>query len=143
LRLEAQLDIPIKGKGDPEDIESRLRDFEDTEDETVYREIKLHIAENVEKCENPEVPSPQQNVKLPSLIKSSTLCKQTPQIEQAYRDTEKRLNISWIKEPSAEQRTVDNGRSELAVDTAFRVTTLFRGSSRVASVHITFEMFGT
>ena len=94
LRLEAQLDIPTKGKGDPEDIESRLRDFEDAEDETVYRVIKPHISENVEKCENPEVPSPQQNVKLPSPIKSSTLCKQTPQIDQDYRDTEERLNVS-------------------------------------------------
>ena len=109
LRLEAQLDIPTKGKGDPEDIESRLRDFEDAEDETVYRVIKPHISENVEKCENPEVPSPQQNVKLPSPIKSSTLCKQTPQIVQAYRDTEERLNVSWIKELSAEQRTTAGG----------------------------------
>ena len=32
LRLEVQLDIPNEGKGDPEDIESRLRDFGDAED---------------------------------------------------------------------------------------------------------------
>jgi len=78
LRLEAQLDIPTKGKGDPEDIESRLRDFEDAEDETVYCDIKLKISKNVENRENPDDPLPQQNVKLPSPIKSSTLCKQTP-----------------------------------------------------------------
>ena len=52
LRLEAQLNIPTKGKGDPEDIESCLRDFEDAEDETVYRDIRPHILKNVEKCEN-------------------------------------------------------------------------------------------
>jgi len=78
LRLEAQLDIPTKGKGDQEDIESRLRDFEDAEDETVYCDIKLKISKNVENRENPDDPLPQQNVKLPSPIKSSTLCKQTP-----------------------------------------------------------------
>ena len=43
LRLEAQLDIPTKGKGDSEDTESRLRDFEDVEDETFYRDIKPQI----------------------------------------------------------------------------------------------------
>jgi hypothetical protein len=80
LRLEAQLDIPNKSKGDPEDIESRLRDYEDAEVETVYCDIKPKISENVENRENPDDPLPQQNVKLPSPIKSSTLCKQTPQI---------------------------------------------------------------
>jgi len=118
LQLEAQLDIPTKGKGDPEDIESRLRDFEDAEDETVHPDIKPHISENVEKCENPKVPSPQQNVKLPSPIKSSTLCKQTPQIDQAYCDTEERLNVSWIKELSAEQRTTA-GEANLQSTPAF------------------------
>ena len=47
LRLEAQLDIPTKGKGDPEDIEYCLRDFEDAEDETVSNDIKPKIPENV------------------------------------------------------------------------------------------------
>ena len=72
LGLEAQLDIPTRGKGDPEDIESRLRDFEDAEDETVYCDIKPKISENVENRENPDNPLLQQNVKLPSPIKSST-----------------------------------------------------------------------
>ena len=40
LRLEAQLDIPDKNIRDPEHIENRLRDFEDSEIETVYRNIK-------------------------------------------------------------------------------------------------------
>ena len=75
LRLEAQLDIPTKSKGDPEDIERRLRDFEGAEEETVYRDIKPQISENVENRENRDVPLPQQNVKLPSPIKSPTLCK--------------------------------------------------------------------
>lgn len=87
MGLEAQLDIPTKGKGDPEDIESRLRDFEDAEDETVYCDIEPKILENVENCENPDDPLPQRSVKLPSPIKSSMLCKQTPQINQAYCDT--------------------------------------------------------
>ena len=43
LRLEAQLDIPDKNKRDPEDIENSLRDFEDAEVETVYRDIKPKI----------------------------------------------------------------------------------------------------
>ena len=47
LRLEAQLDIPDKNKRDPEDIENRLRDFEDAEVETVYRDIKPKIKESV------------------------------------------------------------------------------------------------
>ena len=118
LRLEAQLDIPNKGKGDPEDIESRLRDFEDAEDETVYYDIKPKISENVENRENPDDPLPQQNVKLPSPIKSSTLYKQTPQIDQAYRDTEERLDVSWIKELSAKQRT-KKGETNLQSTPAF------------------------
>ena len=144
MRLEAHLDILTKGKGDPEDIESRLRDFEDAEDETVYGDIKPKISENVETRENPDDPLPQQSVKLPSPIKSSTLCKQTAQIDQAYCDTEERLDVSWIKELSSKQRTTKGGRNKLAVDTSIReintvfgVTTLFRGSSRVASVHVT------
>ena len=68
-----------------------MQDFENAEEETVYIDIKPQISENVENRENPEVPFPQQNVKLPSQIKSSTLCKQTPQIDQAYCDTEERL----------------------------------------------------
>ena len=118
LRLEAQLDIPTKGKGDPEDIESRLRDFEDAEDETVYRDIKPQISENAENRENPDDPLPQQNVKLPSPIKSSPLCKQTPQIDQANCDTEERLDISWIKELSAKQRTT-TGEMNLQSTPAF------------------------
>ena len=97
LRLEAQLDIPNEGKGDPQDIESRLRDFGDAEDETVYCDIKPKISENVED------PLPRQKVKLPSPIKSSALCKKTPQIDQAYCDAEERLHVSWIKELSAKQ----------------------------------------
>ena len=104
LRLEAQLDIPTKGKGDPVGIESRFHDFEDAEEKTVYHDIKPQISENVENRENPDDPLPQQNVKLPSPIKSSTLSKQTPQIDQSYCDTEERLDISWIKELSAKQR---------------------------------------
>ena len=95
MRLEAQLDIPTKGKVPedieyrlrgkvPEDIEYRLRDFEDADDETVYCDIKPKIPENVETRENPDDPLPQQNVELLSPVKSSTLCKQVPQIDQAY-----------------------------------------------------------
>ena len=118
LRLEAQLDIPTKGKGDPEDIEYRLRDFEDAEDETVYCEIKPKIPENVETRENPDDPLPQQNVELLSPVKSSTLCKQVPQIDQAYCDTEERLDVSWIKELSAKQRTT-KGETNLQSTPAF------------------------
>ena len=118
MRLEAQFDIPIKGKGDPEDIENHLRDFEDTEDETVYCDIKPKLSENVETRENSDDPLPQQNVELPSPIKSSTLCKQTPQIDQAYCDTEERLDVSWIKELSAKQRTT-KGETNLQSTPAF------------------------
>ena len=76
--------------------------FDDAEDDTVYRDIKPQISENVENCENPNVPSLQQNVKLPSPIKSSTLRKQTHQIDQAYCDTEERLDVSCC---SAANRT--------------------------------------
>ena len=48
LRLQYLFDIRTEGKGDPEDIESRLQDFEDAEEETVYRNIKPQISENVE-----------------------------------------------------------------------------------------------
>ena len=105
LGLEAQLDIPTRGKGDPEDIESRLQDSEDAEDETVYYDIKPKISENIENRENPDDPLLQQNVKLPSPIRSSTLCKQTPQIDEAYCDTEEHPDVSWIRELSAKQRT--------------------------------------
>ena len=117
LRSEA-LDILTKGKGDPEDIESRLRDLEGAEDETVYRDIKPQISENVENRENSDAPLPQQNVKLPSPIKSSTLCKQTAQIDQAYCDTEERLNVSWIKELSVKQPTT-TGETNLQSTPAF------------------------
>ena len=103
-------------KRDPEDIESLLRDFEDAEEETVYRDIKPQISKNVENRENPDVPLPQQNVKLP--IKSSTLCKQTLQIDQAYCDTEERLDVLWIKELSAKQSTT-TGETNLQSTPAF------------------------
>ena len=74
-----------------------MRDFEHAEDETVYSDIKPKRSENVETRENPDDPLPQQNVELPSPMKSSNMCKQTPQIEQAYCDTEERLGVSWIK----------------------------------------------
>ena len=61
LQLEAQLNIPTKDKGDAEDIESCLRDFEDAEDKTVYRDIKPQISENVENRESPDVPLLKQN----------------------------------------------------------------------------------
>ena len=48
LRLEAQLDIPDKNIRDPEDTENRLRDFEDSEVKTVYRDIKPKVMENVD-----------------------------------------------------------------------------------------------
>ena len=110
--------IDQKGKGDPEDIESRLRDFGDAEDKTVYCDIKPKISENVENRENPDDPLPQQNMKLPSPIKSSTLCKQTPQIDQAYCDTDERLGVSWIKELAAKQRTT-KGETNLQSTPAF------------------------
>ena len=58
-------------------MESRLRDFEDAEDDSIYCDIKPNIPESVENRENPDDPLLQENVKLPSPIKSSTLCKQT------------------------------------------------------------------
>ena len=118
MRLEAQLDIPTKGKGDPEDIEYRLRDFEDAEDETVYCDIKPKIPENVETRENPDDAFAQQNVELPSPIKSSTLYKQAPQIDQASCDTEERLDFLWIKDLSAKQRTT-KGETNLQSTPAF------------------------
>ena len=105
LRLEAQLDIPDKIKRDPEDIENRLRDFEDAEVETVYRDIKPKVMENVDSYKNHDDPLPPQNVKLPSPIKSSTLCKQSPESDQTYCVTEERLDVSWIKGISAKQST--------------------------------------
>ena len=92
-------------QSNPKDIEGCLRDFEDAEDKTVYPDIKPQISENVENRENPEVTLPQQNVKLPSPIKLSTLCKETPQIDQAYCDTEELLDVSWNKELSVKQCT--------------------------------------
>ena len=65
MRLEAQLDIPDKNKGDPEDIENRLRDFEDAEVETVYRDIKPKIKETVDSDKDHNDSLPLQNVKLP------------------------------------------------------------------------------
>ena len=120
MRLEAQIDIPTKEKGDPEAIEYRLRDFKDADDETVYchSDIKPKIPENVETRENPDDPLPQQNVELLSSVKSSTLCKQVPRIDQAYCDTEERLDVSWIKELSAKQRTT-KGETNLQSTPAF------------------------
>ncbi|KAL9975997.1 hypothetical protein ACROYT_G013226 [Oculina patagonica] len=105
LRLEAQLVIPDKIKGDPEDIENRLRDFEDVEIETVYRDIKPKVKDSVGGDNNHDdsLRVPLQNVKLPPPIKSSRLNKQSPKSDQAYCDTEERLDVSWIKEISAKQ----------------------------------------
>ena len=94
LRLEAQLDIPDKNKRDAEDIENRLRDFEDAEVETVYRDIKPKINETLDSDKDHNDSLPLQNVKLPPLIKSSTLNKQSPKSDQAYCDTEERLVIA-------------------------------------------------
>ena len=105
LRLEAQLDIPDKIKRDPEDIENRLRDFEDAEVETVYRDIKPKVMENVDSDKNHDDSLPPKNVKLPSPMKSSTLCKQSPESGQTYCVTEERLDVSWIKGISAKQST--------------------------------------
>lgn len=108
LRLEAQLVIPDKIKRDPEDIENRLRDFEDVEIETVYRDIKPKVKDSVGSDKNHNDSSPLQNVKLPPPIKSSTLNKQSPKSDQAYCDTEERLDVSWIKEISAKQSLTNN-----------------------------------
>ena len=118
LRLEAQLDIPDKIKRDPEDIENRLRDFEDAEVETVYRDIKPKVMENVDSDKNHDDPLPPQNVKLPSPIKSSTLCKQSPESDQAYCVTKERLDVSWIKGISAKQSTT-KGETKVEATPAF------------------------
>ena len=109
LRLEALLDIHNNGKGGSADVESRLRDFEDIKVETVYCEIKPKISESAEQRENRHASLPQQDAKLPSPIKSSTACKQTSQIDQAYCDAKERLDVSWIKESSAKQSTIKGG----------------------------------
>lgn len=95
-----------------------MPEFQDAEDETVYCDIKPKISENVQTRENPDDPLPQQNVELLFPIKSSTLCKQTPQIDQAYCDTEERLDVSWIKELSAMQRTT-KGETNIQSTPAF------------------------
>ena len=59
--------------------------------------------ENVDNEKNHGDPFLLQNVTLPSLIKLSTLCKQSPKTDQAYCDTEESLDVSWIKEISAKQ----------------------------------------
>ena len=118
MRLEAQLDIPDKIKRDPEDIENRLRDFEDAEVETVYRDIKPKVTKNVDSDKNHDDPLPPQNVKLPSPIKSSTLCKQSPESDQAYCVTEERLDVSWIKGISAKQSTT-KGETKVEATPAF------------------------
>ena len=46
------------------------------------------------------------------------MCKQTPQIDQAYCDTEERLDVSWIKELSAKQR-ITKGETNLQSTPAF------------------------
>ena len=118
LRLEAQLDIPDKNKRDPEDIENRLRDFEDAEVETVYRDIKPKIKESVNSDKDHNDSLPLQNVKLPPPIKSSTLNKQSPKSDQAYCDTEEGLDVSWIKEISAKQSPI-KGETRVEVTPAF------------------------
>ena len=57
-------------------------------------------------------------MELPSPIKSSTLCKQTPQIHQAYYDAEECLKVSWIKELSTKQHTT-KGETNLQSTPAF------------------------
>ena len=109
LRLEAQLDIPDKIKRDPEDIENRLRDFEDVEVETVYRDIKPKVMENVDSDRNHNDPLPPQNVKLPS---------PSPESDQAYCVTEERLDVSWIKGISAKQSTT-KGETKVEATPAF------------------------
>ncbi|KAL9955612.1 hypothetical protein ACROYT_G036961 [Oculina patagonica] len=94
LRLEAQLVIPDKIKGDLEDIENRLRDFEDVEIETAFRDIKPKVKDSVGGDNNHDDSLPLQNVKLPPPIKSSTSNKQSPKSDQAYCDTEERLDVS-------------------------------------------------
>ena len=64
MRLEAQLDIPDKNKRDTEDIEYRLRDLEDAEVETVYRDIKPKIKESLDSDKDHNDSLPLQNVKL-------------------------------------------------------------------------------
>ena len=56
--------------------------------------------------------------KLRKLIKSSTLCKHTPQIDQAYCGTEERLDVWWIKELSVKQRAT-TGETNLQSTPAF------------------------
>ena len=55
---------------------------------------------------------------MPSPIKSSTLCKQSPKTNQAYCDTEERLDVSWIKEISAKQSTI-KGETKVEGASAF------------------------
>ena len=59
--------------------------------------------ENVDSAKNHD---DLRKVKLPSLIKSSTLCKQSPKTDQAYCDTDEHLDVSWIKDISAKQSTI-------------------------------------
>lgn len=61
--------------------------------------------ENVDNDKDHDDPLPLQNVKLLSLINSSMLCKQSPKSDQAFCDTEERLDVSWIKDISAKQST--------------------------------------
>ena len=103
LRLEAQLGIQDKETRDPDNIENRSKDFEDVEVGTVYREIKPKVLVNADIQENSGGLLPSQNVKLRSPVKLTTLCKETPQINQDHCDTEKRFDVSWIKELSTKQ----------------------------------------
>ena len=74
------------------EIQNILRTFRQVEIEI----IKPKVVENIDNDENHDDPLPLQNVKLPSLIKPSMLCKQSPKTDQAYCDTEERLDVSWI-----------------------------------------------
>ena len=55
---------------------------------------------------------------MPPPIKSSTLNKQSHKSDQAYCDTEERLDVSWIKEISAKQ-SLTKGETKVEVTTAF------------------------
>ena len=69
--------------------------------------------ENVDSAKNHDDP---RKVKLPSPIKSSTLCKQSP--KTAYCDTEERLGVSWIKKISAKQSAI-KGETKVEAAPAF------------------------
>ena len=70
--------------------------------------------ENVDSAKNHDDPRKE---KLPSPIKSSALCKQS-QTDQAYCDTEERLDVSLIKEISAKQSMI-KGESKVEAAPVF------------------------